>query len=161
MNKVVLTGRICKDPEVKYSQSNIAMVGFVLAVNRNFKDQNGNYSADFIGCKAFGVSADYIGKYVHKGNMLCIEGRIQTGQYQNQLGTTVYTTDVIIERVENLTPRDAQNTNIANHNNISQNISQNGNYNKQSQQPTYQQPQYGSMPQSFDVGPVSDNDLPF
>lgn len=109
MNRVVLTGRITKDPEIKYTQNGLANIRFSLAVDRpGAKDANGNKMSDFISCVVFGASADFMGRYVKKGNMLGIEGRIQTGQYQNPQGQTVYTTDVFVDRVENLTPRDTQ-----------------------------------------------------
>lgn len=111
MNKVLLIGRITKDPECRYTQSGTAYLGFVLAVNRKQKDANGKTISDFITCKAFGNNADFIGKYIKKGNLLAIEGTLQSGQYKNQQGQTVYTTDVLIESVENLTPREQSATN--------------------------------------------------
>lgn len=111
MNNVQLTGRITKDPEIKYTPSGTAYMGFVLAVNRRQKDANGNLLADFITCKVFGATAEFISKYIKKGYMLGIEGEIQTGQFQAQDGKTHYTTDVMVRSCENLTPRDASATN--------------------------------------------------
>ena len=79
MNKVLITGRITRDPEIRYTQSGMSSLRFSVAVDRNVaRDANGNRQADFINCVAFSQQADFISRYVHKGNMLCIEGRIQT-----------------------------------------------------------------------------------
>ena len=106
MNKVELIGRITADPEIKYSQSGTALMAFNIAVTRNYKDANGNYQSDFITCKAFGGSAEYISKYIKKGNLMAVIGSIETGKYTNKEGKDVYTTDVKVEGVENLTPRE-------------------------------------------------------
>lgn len=102
MNKVVLMGRLTKDPEVRYSTGeNATAIGrFTVAVNRRFKNAEGNYDADFISCVAFGKSAEFIEKYFAKGSMIALSGRIQTGSYINKDGVKVYTTDVVVEDTE-------------------------------------------------------------
>jgi single-strand DNA-binding protein len=102
MNKVILLGRLTRDPEVRYSQSDnsTATARFSLAVNRKFKNAEGNYDADFINCVAFGKIAEFIEKYFNKGDMIALTGRIQTGSYTNKDGVKVYTTDVVVEEVE-------------------------------------------------------------
>lgn len=104
MNKVVLTGRLTKDPEVRYTtgENSTAIATFTLAVNRRFarRDDPNAVTADFIRCQAFGKTAEFVEKYFHKGQKADLDGRIQTGQYQNRDGQTVYTTDVIIENIE-------------------------------------------------------------
>lgn len=102
MNKVILIGRLTKDPEVRYSQGDNAMATarFSAAVNRRFKNTEGNYDADFINCVSFGKTAEFIEKYFHKGDMIALVGRIQTGSYTNKDGVKVYTTDVVVEEVE-------------------------------------------------------------
>ena len=102
MNKVILVGRLTRDPDVRYSQGeqSIAIARFSLAVDRRFKRDGDNQSADFISCVAFGKTAEFIEKYVHKGTKLVLEGRIQTGSYTNKDGVKVYTTDVVAENVE-------------------------------------------------------------
>ena len=105
MNKVVLIGRITRDPEIKYTPSGKACLGFTIAVNREFRDNNGEIQSDFISCMAWGSQAEYISKYVKKGYMLGVGGRIQTRSYQDQQGQTKYITEVLVENVENLTPR--------------------------------------------------------
>ena len=98
MNRVELVGRITKDPELRYTGSNIASVRFTLAVNRNFTNQNGEREADFINCVAWRNQAENMKKYVTKGNLLSVEGRIQTGSYEKD-GQRIYTTDVVADNV--------------------------------------------------------------
>lgn len=99
MNKVLLVGRFTKDPEIKYANSGLTIASFNVAVDRKYKKE-GEQSADFISCKAFGKTAEFIEKYFHKGMKIGIEGRIQTGSYQKDDGTKVYTTDVVCDGVE-------------------------------------------------------------
>lgn len=102
MNKVELVGRLTRDPEVRYTQGEnaSAIARFSVAVNRRFKNAEGNYDADFINCVAFGKSAEFIEKYFRKGMAIGISGRIQTGNYTNKDGVKVYTTDVVVEEAE-------------------------------------------------------------
>ncbi len=102
MNKVELVGRLTRDPEVRYTQGEnaSAIARFSVAVNRRFKNAEGNYDADFINCVAFGKSAEFIEKYFRKGMAIGITGRIQTGNYTNKDGVKVYTTDVVVEEAE-------------------------------------------------------------
>ena len=162
MNKVLLIGRITKDPEIRYLQNGTPQVLFTLAVDRGMRDANGQRQADFISCVAWRGQADFISRYIRKGYLMSIEGRIQTRNYQGQDGQMRYVTEVVLDAVENLQPRqdDVQ-----------------GGYQQPVQQPqqqTYQgynNPTYGapyqqsapqvqSAPQSFNVD-VADDDLPF
>jgi single-strand DNA-binding protein len=99
MNKVLLIGRVVRDPEVRYTQGAepMAIARYTLAVDRRKKDEN---SADFISCVAFGKSAEFAEKYLHKGIKIAVEGRIQTGSYTNKDGKKIYTTDVVVESTE-------------------------------------------------------------
>lgn len=101
MNKVILMGRLTRDPEVRYTQGDnaSAVARFSLAVDRRFK-KDGEQTADFINCVAFGKTGEFIEKYGHKGTKFVVEGRIQTGSYTNKDGQKVYTTDVVVEQVE-------------------------------------------------------------
>ena len=101
MNKVILMGRLTRDPEVRYSQgeNQTAIARYSLAVNRRFK-REGDPEADFINCVAFGKQAEFAEKYLKKGTKMTITGRIQTGSYTNKEGVKVYTTDVIVEEQE-------------------------------------------------------------
>ena len=102
MNKVQLVGRLTRDPEIRYSQGEnaTATARFSVAVNRRFKNAEGNYDADFINCVAFGKSAEFVEKYFKKGMAIGLTGRIQTGSYTNKDGQKVYTTDVVVEETE-------------------------------------------------------------
>ena len=101
MNKCVLMGRLTRDPEVRYTQGDnaSAVARFSLAVDRRFK-KDGEQTADFINCVAFGKTGEFIEKYGRKGTKFVVEGRIQTGSYINKDGQKVYTTDVVVEQVE-------------------------------------------------------------
>ena len=101
MNKVILMGRLVRDPEVRYSQGDnaTAVARYTLAVNRKFK-KDGDPTADFISCVVFGRSAEFTEKYFRKGMQVAISGRIQTGSYTNKDGQKVYTTDVVVEEQE-------------------------------------------------------------
>ena len=96
MNKVILIGRLTKDPEVRYTQDNTAIARYALAVDRRFK-KDGEAQADFINCVAFGKNGEFAEKYLRKGTKIAVTGRIQTGSYKNKDGQTVYTTDIVVE----------------------------------------------------------------
>ena len=102
MNKVILMGRLTRDPEVRYSQGEnaTAVARFTLAVDRRFNRNNDEQTADFINCVAFGRSGEFAEKYLHKGTKIAVTGRIQTGSYTNKDGVKVYTTDVVVEDQE-------------------------------------------------------------
>lgn len=99
MNSVQLTGRLTRDPEVRYTDGGLSIARFTLAVNRRFKQENGP-DADFIRCVAFGKTAEFIEKFFTQGRKMDLNGRIQTGSYTNQDGQKVYTTDVVVENAE-------------------------------------------------------------
>ena len=101
MNKVILMGRLTRDPEVRYTQGDNAMAiaRYSLAVDRRFK-RDGEPDADFINCVAFGKAGEFAEKYLKKGIKIAVVGRIQTGSYTNKDGQKVYTTDVVVEEQE-------------------------------------------------------------
>lgn len=101
MNKVILMGRLTRDPDVRYTSGDkpMALARYTLAVDRRFK-RDGEATADFIGCVAFGRSAEFAEKYLRQGMRIVIAGRIQTGSYTNKDGVKVYTTDVVVEDQE-------------------------------------------------------------
>ena len=101
MNKVILIGRLAADPEVRYSQGEnaTAIARYRLAVDRRYK-REGEQTADFISCVAFGKNGEFVEKYLHKGTKIAISGRIQTGSYTNKDGQKIYTTDVVVEEHE-------------------------------------------------------------
>ncbi|NLK74045.1 MAG: single-stranded DNA-binding protein [Clostridiales bacterium] len=102
MNKVILMGRLTRDPEIRYSQgeNSIAVARFTLAVDRRFKRAGDTQDADFIGCVCFGKQAEFVEKYFRQGMKMAAVGRIQTGSYTNRDGQKVYTTDVVVEEIE-------------------------------------------------------------
>jgi single-strand DNA-binding protein len=102
MNKVILMGRLTRDPEVRYSQGDqaTAVARYTLAVDRRFRRDGEQQTADFIQCVAFGRAGEFAEKYFRKGTKVLVTGRIQTGSYTNKDGQRVYTTDVIVEEQE-------------------------------------------------------------
>lgn len=128
MNKVVLIGRLTRDPELRYTSSNIPSARFSLAVDRPFQNQNGERETDFINIVVWRKQAENVSKYISKGSLVAVEGRIQTGSYEKD-GQRIYTTDVVADNVQflesksqsqnrvqddNLTPADfANNSNEA------------------------------------------------
>ena len=137
MNTVNLIGRLTKDPELKYTATGIAICKFTLAVNRDFTNQNGEREADFINCTAFKKTAENLSNYQKKGSQIGVVGRIQTGSYEGQDGKRVFTTDVMVDRVEFLGSGKANGE---------------GNQNQTSNEAPFTNSQ---MP------PVSEDDLPF
>lgn len=102
MNKVILMGRLTRDPEVRYTQgeNQMAIARYTLAVDRRFNRGNDENTADFISCVAFGKSGEFAEKYLRKGIKIAVTGRIQTGSYTNKDGVKVYTTEVVVEDQE-------------------------------------------------------------
>lgn len=148
MNKVILMGRLTRDPEVRYSQGDnaTAIARFTLAVDRRIKRDN-EASVDYINCVSFGRSAEFAEKYFHKSTKIVIAGRIQTGSYTNKDGQKVYTTDIVIEE------QDFAESKAASQQNNSGNA-QNASNNQQTQQPKPQTSPDGFMS-------ADDEGLPF
>ena len=113
MNKVILMGRLTRDPEVRYSQGEqaTAIARYTIAVDRRFRRDGDGQTADFIGCVAFGRQGEFAEKYFRKGTKVLITGRIQTGSYTNREGQKVYTTDVVVEEQEFAESKAASNEN--------------------------------------------------
>lgn len=139
MNKVVLIGRLTRDPELRYAAgSGTAVTRFTIAVNRQFKKDE----ADFIGCVAFGKTAETISQYLAKGSQIAIGGRIQTGSYDAQDGTKRYTTDVVVDNFEFIGSRA---------DNVGSDYSA----------PSNNDNGFGSANFNDDITPVDDEDMPF
>ncbi|VUX00924.1 Single-stranded DNA-binding protein ssb [Streptococcus constellatus] len=111
INNVVLVGRMTRDAELRMTQSNTAVASFTLAVNRNFKSQNGEREADFINCIIWRQQAENLANWAKKGALIGITGRIQTRNYENQQGQRVYVTEVVAENFQILESRNQQNNN--------------------------------------------------
>jgi len=109
INRVILVGRLVADVELRYTQNNIANTKFRLAVNRSYKKE-GQPDADFINCVAWRAQAENMARFLKKGSLIGVEGRIETGSFQGQDGQMRYTTDVIVDSVQFLEPRTAEPT---------------------------------------------------
>lgn len=112
MNKVIIMGRLVRDPDIRYSQGENAscIARYTLAVDRKYKRDN-EPTADFINCIAFGKLGEFAEKYLHKGTKIAVTGRIQTGSYTNKDGQKVYTTDVVVEEQEFCESKSQQSNN--------------------------------------------------
>lgn len=112
MNRVVLVGRLTKDPELKYTPSGAAVANFTLAVNRSFTNQQGEREADFVNCTVWKRPAENVANFLKKGSLAGVDGRIQTRNFEGQDGKRVYITEVVAESVQFLEPRNSgQSTN--------------------------------------------------
>lgn len=151
INRAVLTGRLTRDPELKYTQSGNAVCSFALAVDRQFRNQNGDREADFINCVIWRKSAENFANFTHKGSMVGVDGRIQVRNYENRQGQRVYVTEVIVDNFALLESRNSQGNGY----NQPQN-NQQGNY-PSNDANGYQQP--NGAPQ--DNAQVSPDELPF
>ena len=118
INNVVLVGRLTRDPELRYTPSNVAVATFSLAVNRNFKNQAGDYEADFISCIMWRQQAENFANWLKKGALVGITGRIQTRSYDNQQGQRVYVTEVVAESFQTLEKKDNAANNASMENQI-------------------------------------------
>ena len=118
INNVVLVGRLTRDPELRYTPSNVAVATFSLAVNRNFKNQAGDYEADFISCIMWRQQAENFANWLKKGALVGITGRIQTRSYDNQQGQCVYVTEVVAESFQILEKKDNAANNASMENQI-------------------------------------------
>ena len=155
INRVVLVGRITKDPELRKTASGVSVVAFTLAVNRRIKKE-GQPDADFINCKARQGVADVLHKYTKKGSLIGVEGRIQTRSYDDRSGKRVYVTEVVVDNVQFLEPKDS----------VSANVSTNAYVPQNSYEPTYEPgtgttPSYSNNFASSDTLDIASDDLPF
>ncbi|MBH0174736.1 single-stranded DNA-binding protein [Fictibacillus sp. 23RED33] len=148
LNRVVLVGRLTKDPELKYTPNGIAVANFILAVNRPFSNQHGEREADFIQCVVWRKPAENVANFLKKGSLAGVDGRLQTRSYENSQGQRVYVVEVMCESVQFLEPKG--------NNNRSQNMGQ-------QQQQYQQQPNFNDDPFANEGNPIdiSDDDLPF
>ena len=153
INTAVLTGRLTRDPELRVSQNDVQVCNFTLAVNRPFKDRNGENQADFINCVAFRKQAELIKQYMSKGSLLGIEGRQQSRSYENKEGQRVYVTETVVEKITFLESNNNKNNT---QNNYNQNNNQ-GNYNQGNNQNNNNNP----FNNSNDNVTITPDDLPF
>lgn len=175
LNRVVLVGRLTKDPEYRVTPSGVSVATFTLAVNRTFTNAQGERQADFINCVVFRKQAENVNNFLNKGSLAGVDGRLQSRSYDNQEGRRVYVTEVICDSVQFLEPKNA-NQNRSN-NDPSQDYSNydQGDYGQQSQGQNYQSNYNNNNQQQSNTsapstnpfanatGPIdiSDDDLPF
>ncbi len=169
MNKVILTGRLTADPELRQTQSGISSCRFTVAIDRRFADKNtGERQTDFISCTAWRQTAEFVSRYFSKGSMICVEGTLRSGSYQdrNHPDVTHYTTDVFVDNVEFCgSKRESGNSGGSNYSAPQNNY--NNNYQAPPQQAApIQQPaqnndsmSYGSLSDFEEI--LSDGDVPF
>ena len=150
INRTVLVGRLTKDPELRYTSGNIAFARFTLAVNRTFAGPSGEREADFIQCIAWRRQAENLARFVRKGSLIGVEGRIQTGSYDDKDGIRQFTTDVVCDSVQFLEPKGSTNA------------QQDGDFNKDYKQSFYEEkPQQKKQESSIPSIDVTEDDLPF
>ncbi|WP_088815462.1 MULTISPECIES: single-stranded DNA-binding protein [Listeria] len=150
MNRVILVGRLTKDPELKYTPSGVAVATFTLAVNRTFTNQQGERDADFINIVVWRKPAENVANFLKKGSLAGIDGRVQTRNYEGQDGKRVYVTEVVAESVQFLEPKNAQGG-------FSSDFKQNQG-DSSNKQEKHQKQAYSSDSKPIDI---SDDDLPF
>lgn len=162
INNVVLTGRLTKEIDLRYTSTGTAVGTFNLAVERQFKTQNGERETDFVNCVIWRKAAENLANFTRKGSLVGIQGRIQTRNYENQNGQRVYVTEVVVENFTLLESRSVteQRDNNASRNEQKNNYKQNDFNQKREQEPPYNTSEdpFVSSGQSIDI---SDDDLPF
>lgn len=156
LNRVVIVGRLTRDPDLRYTPSGLAVANFTVAANRPFKNQDGEQEADFINCVAWRKQAENLANYMKKGQMIGVDGRIQTRSYEGNDGKMVYVTEVLAENIQFLEPKRSENgPSAAQSGQAQQGYQQN---NQQYQQAPQQQ---NSVAQGGQEINVQDDELPF
>lgn len=162
LNRVVLVGRLTKDPDLRYTASGVAVANFTIAVNRPFSNQQGEREADFINCVIWRKPAENLANYMGKGSLIGVDGRIQTRSYDNQDGQRVYVTEIVADSVQFLESRNSKSNQPQGGGQGSGGY-QDNQYQNQQQAPSnnqYSQPT-GSPNESMEPIDISDDDLPF
>src|SRR5690625_2959099 len=161
LNRVVIVGRLTRDPDLRYTSTGVAVANFTVAANRPFKNQQGEQEADFINCVTWRKQAENLTTYMKKGSLIGVDGRVQTRSYENQEGKMVYVTEILAESIQFLESRGSSQQRSG------EQTQQN--YQNQQQAPP-QQPQAqnqqgasssNSLKQNSEQVDVSDDDLPF
>ncbi|QNG60374.1 single-stranded DNA-binding protein [Bacillus sp. PAMC26568] len=149
MNRVVLVGRLTKDPELRYTPQGTAVATFTLAVNRSFTNQAGEREADFINCVVWRKPAENVANYLKKGSLAGVDGKLQSRSYEDQSGKRVYVTEVIVESVQFLEPKS---------NNSGQSNNQDNNPSKTQNRNNFDDDPFANEGKTIDI---QDDDLPF
>ncbi len=166
LNRVVLVGRLTRDPDLRYTQNGTAVANFTLAVNRPFTNQQGERDADFINCVIWRRPAENLANYMRKGSMVGVDGRVQSRSFEGQDGKTVYVTEVVADNVQFLESKGSSQQQGANFNQQPSNYQQNQQGQSQNQHQNQQQSQPNFNDDHIfknDGEPIdiSDDDLPF
>lgn len=154
LNRVVLVGRLTRDPELRYTPNGTAVANFNIAVNRPFSNQEGNREADFINGVVWRRPAENLANYMKKGSLIGVDGRIQTRNYEGQDGKRVYVTEVVADSIQFLETKGAQSNSRQQSDSYQDNYNQN-NYNQEQRNsfsPNYTEPSFPN---------IEDDDLPF
>lgn len=163
LNRAILTGRLTRDPELRYTTSGTAVVQATIAVDRQFKNQQGEREADFINLVIWRKAAENFANFTHKGSLVGIDGRIQTRTYENKQGQRVYVTEINVDSFSLLEPR--QENNQQPNNNYSSQAPNNNATSNSSRQNQNVQSNYGNQNNDFDNGgqsiDLADDELPF
>lgn len=154
LNRVVLVGRLTKDPELRYTPNGVAVANFTIAVNRPFSNQQGNREADFINCVVWRRPAENLANYMSKGSLIGVDGRLQTRNFEGQDGKRVFITEVVADSVQFLESKGGSSSqNNTNSNNFQPNQNQRGN-----DMPQNDEDPFANNGEPIDI---SDDDLPF
>ncbi len=160
INRAILVGRLTKDPELRKTQNDIAVTTFTIAVNRTFKNQQGEQEADFINCVVWRRQAENVSRYVNKGSLVGVEGRIQSRSYDDQNGNRRFVTEIVADSVQFLETKSSQQNTQQNQSYSNQNNNYNhSNNNNNSNSNQYSQPK--NEPDDLSDIDIAEDDLPF
>jgi|SRR5690625_2876012 len=160
INRVVLVGRLTRDPDLRYTSSGIAVANFTIAVNRPFSNQQGEREADFINCVIWRKPAENLANYMSKGSLIGVDGRIQSRSYDGQDGKRVYVTEVVADSVQFLESR-SSNRGASTDGGQGSGNNQQGQDQNQQQEPNQNQSSQNNKNENLEPIDISDDDLPF
>lgn len=159
LNRVVLVGRLTKDPDLRYTPNGVAVANFTVAVNRPFSNQSGNREADFINCVIWRRPAETLANYMKKGSLIGVDGRIQTRSFEGQDGKMVYITEVVADSVQFLESKgSSQGSGRSGQDSYSPGFQQNQNQNQNQNRNQFDDDPFKDNGEPIDI---SDDDLPF
>ncbi|AIF45027.1 single-stranded DNA-binding protein [Virgibacillus sp. SK37] len=159
LNRVVLVGRLTKDPDLRYTPNGVAVANFTIAVNRPFSNQQGNREADFINCVVWRRPAENLANFMKKGSMIGVDGRVQTRTFEGQDGKTVFVTEIVADSVQFLESKGSSQDRGQGASGFQQNRNQN--QFQPSQNQNQNQPQEDPFRNNGEPIDISDDDLPF
>lgn len=157
MNRVVLVGRLTRDPDLRYTPNGVAVANFRIAIDRPFSNQQGNRDADFINCVVWRRAAENLATYMKKGSMIGVDGRIQSRSFEGRDGNTVFVTEVVADNIQFLESKGASQSRDQQPSGFQPNQNQNQNQNQTTQTQTNENP-FKDNGEPIDI---SDDDLPF